>query len=370
MKLGIDCHHIEDQRGIKRYVLSLLKEWDNLEYLKNRENTVICYFRKEIPEFEELPKEIKIVIAKSRSNFLFQHIRLPIEAKKDKLDILFSPSYILPFFYFGKSVVSIHDIVYTVFPEEFDWQSRFDRFYLPAAARSSAKKATYVVTPSQFTKHEIERAWRIKSEKIFAIPLAGNINFTKTQPLLSRQDFLLFVGNIFNRRHIPLLIKVFYTIVKKQPTLRLILIGKDYTNPPQKIDMLIEEANYKLRREVIIRKDSVSEEELLRLYYGARALMYLSDYEGFGLPVLEALSCGLPVLAAKKGSLPEIAGDAALYIENPDSMEEVSRKLLQIITNGNLRKILKFKGIQQTQQFNWSKTAKETWGILQLAAKI
>lgn len=370
MKIGIDCHHIEDQRGIKRYILSLLKEWDNLGYLKDREHSVICYFRKEIPELEELPKEIKTAILKSRSNILFQHIRLPIEAKRDKLDILFSPSYILPFFYMGKSVVTIHDIVYTVLPEEFDWRSRFDRFYLPAAARFSARKATYVLSPSQFTKNEIERMWHVKSEKIFVTPFAGDINFTKAQPFLSRKDFLLFIGNIFNRRHIPLLIHVFYKIVKKQPTLRLMLIGKDYTRPSQQIDNLIEEANYKLRREAIIRKDAVSEEELLRLYYSARALVYLSDYEGFGLPVLEALSCGLPVLTTKKGSLSEIAGDAALYIENPQSVEEVSRKLLQIITSANLRKSLKSKGIKQAQQFNWNKTAKETWGILQLAAKI
>lgn len=369
MKLGIDCHHIEDQRGIKRYVLSLLKEWDALGYMKDRENTVICYFKKELPEFEEIPKEAKIVVANSRSTLLFQQIRLAAEAKRDAVDVLFSPSYILPFFYSRKSVVTIHDIVYAALPQEFDWQSRFDKLYLPKMSYLSAKKATFILTPSQFTKNEIEKKWHIHPAKIFVTPYAGDINFSKNQPLLPRRDFILAIGSIFNRRHIPQLIQAFYKIVKKQPTLRLVLIGKDHTNPPQKIDTLIKEANYRLAREAVIKKDAVSEEELLRLYYSSRVLVSLSGYEGFGLPVLEALSCGLPVLAAKKGSLPEIAGEAAVYVDNPSSVEEISHKLLHIITDGNLRKTLKLKGIKQAQKFGWSKTAKETWNILQLAAK-
>ncbi|MBI3335413.1 MAG: glycosyltransferase family 4 protein [Candidatus Portnoybacteria bacterium] len=371
MKLGIDCHHIEDQRGIKRYTLALLKEWDNLGYIRDRENKIICYFKKELPEFDELPKEVQIVITGSRSTFWFQHIRLTLEASRDKLDVLFSPSYILPFFYSRrkKSVVTIHDIVYTVLPNEFDWHSNFDKSYLPKAAYLSAKKATFILTPSEFMKREIGRVWNINPAKIFVTPLAGDINFAKTQPILPRQDFILFIGSIFNRRHIAELIHAFYKIVRKEKTLRLIIIGKDLSNPPQHIDDLIEEANYKIAREAIVRKDWVGEEELLRLYYSARALVLLSDYEGFGLPVLEALSCGLPVVITKRGSLPEVAGEAALYVSNPRDIDEITRRLLKILTDGNLRRSLKSKGLKQAQQFSWSKTAKDTWDILNLAAK-
>jgi len=300
----------------------------------------------------------------------FTHFRLPFEARRDHLDVLFSPSYILPFFYGKKSVVTIHDIVYTVLPNEFDWRSSSDKLYLPGAAKHSAKKANFILTPSEFTKNEITRLWHVRPEKIFVTPFAGDINFTKTQPILPRSDFILFIGSIFNRRHISHLIQAFYKIARKQTALRLILIGKDLTNPPRHIDNLITQANYKLARQAIVRKDWVGEEELIRLYYSARVLVLLSDYEGFGLPILEALSCGLPVLTSNKGSLPEIAADAAVYVNNPGDINEIYRKLLHILTDGRIRRSLKSKGIKQAQRFSWSTCAKKTWEILELASRV
>ncbi len=372
MKLAIDCHHIEDQEGIKRYVLTLLKEWDALGYVKDRENQILCYLKKELPEMEEFPRGVEIIITGSRSTLLFQQARLPIELSRDKPDVFFSPSYLLPFFYAQgkKTVVTIHDVVFSAHPEDFDWHSEFDKWYLPKAAYFAAKHSTFVVTPSEFSKREIKRRWSIDASKIFVIPLAGNINFAKTQPLLPRQDFILFVGFLFNRRHSRELIHAFYRIVKIQPALRLILVGKDRTNPPQHIDALIEKANYRLRRKAIERMEGISDEDLLRLYYSARALVLLSDYEGFGLPVLEALSCGLPVLASKRGSLPEIAGDAALYVDDPSNIHEIAKKLLTLLTDASLRRSLKSKGLRQAQTFRWTKTAKETWQILRLAQAV
>lgn len=372
MRLAIDCHHIEDQEGIKRYILTLLREWDALGYIRDREHHILCYLKKELPELDEFPRGIEAIITGSRSTFLFQQMRLPLELSRDKPDVFFSPSYLLPFFYprAKKSVVTIHDIVFSAYPEDFDWKSGFDKWYIPNAAHMSAKRATFILTPSEFSKKEMKRHWKIDPAKIFVTPLAGNINFAKTQPLLPRQDFILCIGSLFNRRHAGELIQAFYRIVKAQPALRLIFVGKDRTNPPQHIDALIEKANYRLRRKAIERLESISDEELLRLYYSARALVLISDYEGFGLPVLEALSCGLPVLVSKKGSLPEIAGEAALYVNDPSNIYEISKKLMTLLTDATLRRDLKSKGLKQAQTFNWTKTAKETWQILTLAANV
>lgn len=370
MTIGIDCHHIEDQLGIRRYLLNLLKEWENLGYLGDKHHRVICYFKEELPEFEEIPKKIEIVVAPAKSTFWFQQYRLPREARRDKVNVLFSPSYLLPFFYERKTVLSIHDIVYKVHPEEFDWQSRFDKTYLPLASYLSAKKATFILTPSEFTKKEIIKFWHISPSKIFVTPLAPDPRLIKNQPLIARQNFVLAVGNIFNRRHIPHLIAAFYELSKKQPALCLIIIGKDKTMPAGHIDELIEDINYRLRRQAVIHKDWVSEEDLTRLYYSARALVLLSTYEGFGLPVLEALSCGIPVLITKKGSLPEIAGEAALYVNDPEDIHEITKKLYKILSDSQLRKTLKATGLKQAHQFNWSKTAKDTWELLLLTSKI
>lgn len=368
MKLGIDCHHIEDQLGIKRYTLALLHEWENLGYLKG-ENEVICYFKKQLPEFSDLPKAVKIVYTNTRSNVLFTQFRLPYEAMRDRVDVLFSPSYILPLFYWRKSVVTIHDIIYAARPKEFDWHSRFDKLYTPNASRLGALKARFILVPSEFTKKEIKKHWRINPSKIFVIPLAGDIDTTQHQALAPKGDFVLFVGSIFNRRHIIQTIHAFYSLTKTQSTLRFIIIGKDATRPPQHIDELIKKANYNLKRQAIIRKDGIGNSELFSLYTRARALVWLSDYEGFGLPVLEAMKCGLPVLTTRKGSLKEVAGDAALYVEDPFDIKEISKKLLRILTDTELRRKLKAKGIKQAQQFSWTKTAKETWNILKLAQR-
>lgn len=368
MKIGIDCHHLEDQLGIRRYTMVLLQEWERLGFLAD--NQVLCYVRGQSDYTEAFPKGVEVVSLNSRSTLLFQHVRLAYEAYRDSLDVLFSPSYMLPLVYRGKTVVTIHDIIYEAAPNEFDWHSRFDRLYLPKASYYSAKKATFILVPSEFTKREIQTTWRIESSKIFVTHLAGDINTAKMKPITPRGDFILYIGSIFNRRHVPQLISAFFKIVKKQPTLRLILVGKDRTLPPQHIDTLIAEVNYKMGREAIVRKDWVTDEELTRLFYSARALALLSSYEGFGLPVLEALSCGLPVLATKKGSLSEIAGEAALYVERPANVDEIARKLLQLVSDTALRRELKSKGLRQAQKFSWTKTANDTWDILALAAKL
>lgn len=365
MKLGIDCHHIEDQLGIKRYIVSLLKEWGILGYFKN--NEVICYFKKPLVEFDLMPGGVKIVYTNTRSNLLFQQVRLPYEARRDNLDVLFSPSYILPLGYRGKTVVTIHDIIYAARPQEFDWQSSFDKLYIPWASKWSAKKATFILSPSLFTKNEIKKRWHINPSKIFVTPLAGDIDTKKQHLLIPKGNFVLFVGSIFNRRHVSEVIRAFYSLVKAQPALRFIIVGKDNTHPAQNIDALIEKVNFNLKCQAIVRKDWITDEELLKLYHSARALVLLSEYEGFGLPVLEALGCGLPALISKKGSLKEIAGDAALYVNNPSNIKEISKKLLWLLTDSKLRSELKAKGIRQAQKFSWSKTAKDTWNILNLA---
>lgn len=369
MKLGIDGHHIEDQRGIARYLLAILKEWGNLGYLKG-EDKVICYFRKQMWEFSDIPKGIRVVYTNTRSNLVFQQFRLPYEATRDGVDVLFSPSYILPLGYWGRSVVTIHDIIYAARPDEFDWHSRFDTYYTPLASKLSAMKATFILTPSTFSKKEIIKRWHVNPSKIFVTPLAGDLDTKKNHLAIPKGDFILFVGSIFNRRHVGEVIRACYSLIKVQPTLRFMIIGKDQTKPAQHIDTLIHKANHNLGKEAIVRKDWVGDEELVQLYHSARALVWLSEYEGFGLPVLEAMKCGLPVLTTKKGSLKEIAGDAALFVNNPSNIDEISKKLLRILTDTELRRTLKAQGIKQAQAFSWSATATQTWELLKLAATV
>lgn len=367
MKVGLDCHHIEDQRGIRTYVLRLLKEWKNLNYLKN--NEVICYVKEELPDCETIRELASVHIVPSKSTLAFQHVRLPSQARRDNIDVLFSPSYILPFAYRRPSVVTIHDIIFSALPEEFDWPGTLDKHYIPRASYWSAKTASFVLVPSRFTKEEIVKHWDIREDKIIVIPLAGNIGQRPIPPLFLQRKTVLFVGNIFNRRNVLNLITTIGQMAKKRKDVELIIVGKDKTNPPQHIEKAVQDINERHKRNVIIQKDWVANDELARLYKAATVVALLSRYEGFGLPILEAMSTGTPVLTTGYGSLPEIAGDAALYIKDPDSIHEIESALTSIIDDSVLQKTLASKGKKQAQRFSWTLTAKRTWDILHASTK-
>ena len=143
----------------------------------------------------------------------------------------------------------------------------------------------------------------------------------------------------------------------------MLIVGKNRTNPFMDIGKMVKEINVGLNREAILRKDFAPEEDLKTLYSNAKLSVYLSDYEGFGLPPLEAMACKIPVLTTKKASLAETVGDAAIIVENPKNIDEIAQKMEEGITNEILRQDLIKKGLEQVKKFSWEKCAKETLDI-------
>lgn len=366
MNIGIDCHYIHSKPRVAQYVISLLLSWKNNGYFRTRENRIFCYFNKKDDLIDSFPKEVEIIISKSKNNTLFEQIALPMEISKDKLDVFFSPYILLPFFSFKKSIITIYDLSFVEYPKESSWRNFFDREYRKYLSKRAAKSASAIITPTEFTKKELMKLWGISEKKIHVLPLGSNINFHKTQLLnFPRQEFILFKGSILTRRYLPQIIKIFYEIAKNHPALRFIIIGKDLTNPPQNIDKIIEKVNYNLIRKAITRFDKASEQDMLTFYSQAKAFIYLSEYEGFCLSIIEAMNSGLPILANKNKCFEEIAGNAALYIDNPNNEAELYIKLNRILTDTNLRQELKERGIRQAQKFSWQQSAKKTWEIIQ-----
>lgn len=366
MNIGIDCHYIDKKPRIAQHIISLLSSWKNNGYFRTRENRIFCYFNKESNFINNLPQEIEISINKTKNNTLFEQIALPIEISKDKLDVFLSPYLLLPFFSFKKSIITIYDLSFVKYTKESSWRNFFDNKYRNYLSKRSAKKAEAIITPTKFTKQELIKLWGISEKKIYVLPLSSDINFQKIQLLnFPREDFILFKGSILTRRFIPNIIKIFYELAKNHQTLRLILIGKDLTNPAQNIDKLIEDVNYKLIRKAIIRFDSATEQDMLNFYHQAKAFIYLSEYEGFCLPLIESMNAGLPIITNKNKCFEEIVGNAALYVDNPNNEAELYTKLNRILTDSNLRKELKERGIRQAQKFSWQKSAKKTWDIIQ-----
>lgn len=417
MKIGIDCHNLEGQRtGVGRYLWNILEERKKLlgsdpvnNGVRPQKIELFLYFKNEVPDVAlnltgsdpvniGVGPRCNLRVLNSKSNALFKHWHLPRAAVRDKIDVLFCPDYVLPlpftFFSFYtknllsqdfciKTAVTIHDIIYEARPQEYSWPSWKDKILLKWASKQSAKKADIVFAPSEFTKNEILKYYRVRPEKVWVTPLAADPQFVKIDlpgeviaeelsmgvlgdwEKLRRKyhiedRFVLFVGSIFNRRFLPQKILAFSEFGKNYPDYQFLIIGKNHTKPFLDVERLVADANKKLGREAIIWKKHASDEELVYLYNGAFATLWLSSYEGFGLPVLESMACGTPVITSPNGSLPEIVGDAAMYVAHPENPEEISSALTHLARYDSYRNELILKGLARAAQFSWQKTAEDT----------
>jgi len=351
MKIGIDCHNLEGRRtGTARYLMNLLKYW-------GKENTeFVLYFKNKIPDDIPESNNFQKKIIESKSNALFMHYFLPKAAKKDGIDILFCPNYIAPVFYNGDSALVLHDIIYEARPDLYNWPSIFDRILLKKVSKISARKAKMIFTCSQFSKNEIIKYYKIDAKKIHVIPLAADEKFKKIEHATPKKKFVLYVGDIIKRRFVLETIKAFKKISDKLPDYKFLIIGQN-------------RLGQQIGQNKIIYKDYISEDELVLLYNTADLFVWLSEYEGFGLPPLEAMACGTAVLSTKKTSLAEVLGDYPISVENPEDIDEISEKILKVLEDENLRNELIKKGFERAQKFSWQKTAEETLKILLNYAK-
>lgn len=346
MKIGIDAHNLEGQRtGTGRYLMNLLKYW-------NKQNKVefVLYFKNNVPE--DIPKSdnFQKKVLNTNSNALFMHYFLSRAAKKDNIDILFCPNYIAPLFCKRKIGLVLHDIVYQARPDLYNWPSVLDKVLLKKVSKISARKAQIIFTCSQFSKKEILKHYKVNPEKIFVVPLAADDKFTPLE-LDVKKKFIFYVGAIIKRRFVPQAIQAFKKLKNKLPEFKFLIVGRNHTN-------------HKIEGEGIIRKEHINDQDLNLLYNTASLFIWLSEYEGFGLPPLEAMACGVPVLSTKKTSLAEVLGDYPVWVNNPKDINEISDKVYRILTDKTLQQKLIKKGIEQARRFSWEKTAQETLELL------
>ena len=364
MKIGIDAHNLEGKRtGMGRYLLNLLKHWTNIQ------PKFILYFKDYIPEDVPKSNNFESKVLKSKSTAFFIHYLLPKAIKRDKVDLFFSPSYVLPLKISKKikTAVTIHDVSYEAHPEWFSWQNRI---LLRWVGRHSAKKANIILTPSLFSKEEILKYYKIAPEKVFVAPLAADDKFKFIEASDTgkkygiNSKFIFYTGAIFNRRFIPECIVAFKQIAQKFSEYQFLVSGKNYTYPVVDIDYIVKKVNEDLGRQAIVRINYADEKDLACLYNEADLFIWLSSYEGFGLPPLEALACGTPVITTKMGSLEEAVNSSAVFIKNPENIDEISKAMGKVLSDEKLRKELGEKGLKQAQKFSWKKTATETLRIL------
>lgn len=288
--------------------------------------------------------------------------RLSLEMKRRSPDLLWVPTHTLPFSA-PKSVVTIHDVGFLSRP---DLYKTGDLVFHKFSTKRIIYDATHIITVSEFSKREIIKHCGTKEEKISVIPLApatAHRQYFKDeiQGVLNKHSlskpYFIFVGRIEKKKNIKGLLQAFSFFRKKNPEAELVLAGKAGYGGERAL--LAAEARSGLH--VI---GYAEEGDLPALISGARALILPSFYEGFGLPVLEAFACGTPVIASSVGSLPEIAHGAALLFD-PLKAGELFLAMENIYSNPRIREELREKGLLRAQQFSWTKTAAETWRVLE-----
>ncbi|MBI2031218.1 MAG: glycosyltransferase family 4 protein [Candidatus Levybacteria bacterium] len=346
--------------GSGQYCFELLLNFNEID----KKNNYIIY----IPDnpASDMPQESEnwnYKIVKPRKLWTMFGLSFELILGNSKPDIFFTPTHYLPLFTSIPSAISILDLSYLHFPQLFKGK---DFIQLKYWGRYSIKKAKRIFTISQASKDDIINLYKIPSEKIIVTypGIKSQISNLKSQNMEDlkkkygiNNPYILFVGTIQPRKNIVRLIEAFS---KLKTDVELVIVGRkgwmweEILVAPEKFDV---EKRVKFLHEI-------PDDELPNFYKNAICFVLPSLYEGFGLPILEAMKYGCPVLTSNISSLPEAGGQAAIYF-NPENVEEITKNLKKIIEDLDLRRELATKGYEQVKKFSWEKTARETLKALE-----
>lgn len=370
LRFGIDAQRLSGQRlGVGRYIEYLLRQWASQLHSIER---MTVYVRESMGPQPRLPEAMDVrVIAPRLPAALWQHLALPLHARD--VDVLFCPSYSMPLHYSGRCVLAIHS-VNEVKQGAHPWwyRLRYTELY-----RRSARRADRVIVPSHSTAGDVHAAYGVPLERVSVVPQGadeafrplddpGALRAARLRWLGEDRPFVLWVGKLSQRRNIPLLLRAFARLKDEQRIPHaLLLMGPNHVDLP--LERLIEGLG--LVGDVIQTDGRISShEELVPVYNAAELYINASLYEGFSMTLVEALSCGTPVVAARSGALPEIAGDAAVLVD--DLTEEgLADSIYRVLSDTALKKDLSHRSVERAALFRWSTTASLTLDVMRRVAQ-
>jgi glycosyltransferase involved in cell wall biosynthesis len=367
MRVGINARYLQKpQTGIENYLFNTLLSLSQLP----EDNEYFLFFDRsgQIPEALRKPRFNDVVSSISCGNQLIKVIwaslYLPILAKRYKLDVFHEPLFIAPLHKPCPTVITVYDLAFMRLSDSYTWRTKL---YLRTLIARSIKEADAVITISESSKNDIINQFGYP-EKLHVIYGGVDPEFHKLSvppasltinDKLIHGDYILNVSLITPRKNMVSLIRAYVLFRDKHKVdCKLVIAGgrgwgwKD----------VYKEAERSRYAKDIIFCGYVTREELIWLYNSAKAFVYPSLYEGFGLPVLEAMACGCPVVTSNISSLPEVCGDAALLVE-PLDIEDLSGAIQKVFFSESLRRGMVEKGFSRASRFSWHKSAKETAGI-------
>jgi glycosyltransferase involved in cell wall biosynthesis len=395
MLIGIDASraNLPHKTGTEWYAYHLIQ---NFKKIADPQDQFILYSKEKlIGDLGILPKNFSSKILKWPPKFLWTQLRLAWEMLWHKPDILFVPAHTIPVFHPSKTITTLHDVGFEHDAKLYSTNkigppgsllqkilgicvkiATLGKYgssvldYHRWAARFALKHAQTIITVSHFSKHEILRYYSANPEKIKVIYHGISDAYKKItdskkityglKQLHIDSPFFLYVGRWEQKKNTSSLIQAFNEFLKtNQPNYKLVLVGRPgfgFEHVQKKI------TEYSLEKKILF-LDWQPVENLVILYNATAAFVFPSTYEGFGLPILEAMKSGSPVITSNLGAMKEIADEAALLV-NPADISAIAQAMSRIANNYSMRQKLIEGGFKQAASFSWEKSAKLTLEIL------
>ncbi len=348
MRIAIDASRCTVPRvtGTENYAIQLIRALIRL----NTVHQITLYFRDQPrPDlFPASPIVEQRVIPFKR---VWTHIRFAAALWQDKPDVTFVPAHTLPFIFLGRAIATVHDLGFKYFPQA---HPASQRLYLDWTTRYSATRAKLILADSQATADDLHTFYGTSSSKIRVVypgvdkPIVGDVEEVRRKYNLPERYFL-FIGTLQPRKNISRLVQAYALWRKQHPNDNTALVlagGKGWLYDPDWTDNV----------EGIHITGYIDEIDKGALYAGALALVFPSLYEGFGFPVLEAMSCGTPVIASSTSSLPELVGEAGLLVD-PLNVEAIAAAMSKLSSDQPLRQSYHRRGYKQAAKFTWETSA-------------
>ncbi len=372
MRIGIDARLLTYRRGIGNFVYNLLTE---LAKLPGDEQYVLYVDDMRAAEF--VPHDPRFTVKRlgPKSYPLWEQVGLPLAIARGHLDVLHCPANTAPIFLprSVKLALTVHDVMYalpeSVLPQSSSLYQRLGRMYYRLFARQAIKRAAWVMTVSENSRRDLERVFHLSPQRVHVVYEAGNSmcrRFEDQSPVrevkqrYSVQGRYVFALGALDPRKNTLRVIQSFAILRRMTDLPIQLVVAGLAeNAKEQFRAVVSTMG--LQNQVIL-LGFVPEGELAALYNGADVFVYPSLYEGFGMPVLEAMACGTPVVTSAVGSIPEVAGNAALLID-PHQPEEIAHAILNVISNVSRRERMIENGLAQAQRFSWAKAAQQVLDV-------
>lgn len=379
MRIGVNLRYLQKNiTGIERTTLELLKALDDIPC----DHTFVGYITERPFVSPQAERELRALhrlelrrTRLGREDIFFRLVwdlfGVSRQAKRDRVDLFWGPSFCLPFFLHCPGIVTIYDLAYVHFPAAF---GRVTRLFHRTVTPSSARRAQAILTISENSRQDIVRVLGVSGERVHVIPLACSAQFhhlpengSGQARVLQRHGihypFWLTVSQISPRKNLSHLVRVYARLRRERQILhQLVLVGKN--------GWLYKEVYATVQREEVqagvIFTGGIPDADLVTLYNAAELFVYPSLYEGFGLPVLEAMACGTPVVVSNDSSLPEVAGEAGVLV-SPTDERELAEVLLHLAGDPARRAELSQRGLARAAQFNWECSAH---GILKVFRQV